>query len=368
MRKEFRGSSTFGPIFIAGSDIFQAGQQKLLINDLRIGSEAPDILITKAVASFKYAEEVSRYYWRDGAQRSLHQPVHVPALEGADEMELMLDGARIELTASTPTALANFETHLVTLQRLFTFAAQRGSEQLTLTVETARQDHVHIYARTPIRSVNSIKIDYRELPIRLGNDNAQEAITKWWALTDKLRPLPQTLSGVLAFPGFVESDFLFLATVLDRLGEEWVEAQKPLSSKEFAKAKTAIAQLGLQEKFPLFNVSPFGVRVEALTKLLPEEIWSALGVEKFSWLRSLKQHRNLIAHADEQRERHRKFMTGIGLRALRDANMAIISLLIAQHLGVNGDALLFAAERQRYRWIQRYTNDELSFTNSGIET
>ncbi|RLP83905.1 hypothetical protein D9V34_03610 [Mycetocola lacteus] len=181
-----------------------------------------------------------------------------------------------------------------------------------------------------------------------------------------LRPLPQIVAGIIAKPGYSEADFLFVATVLDRLGEEWVNVPKILTKEKFLEVRRAIAAVDVPDDFQITNVSTFAARTEAIADLLPAKVWDKLGLDKASWTTSLKRYRNLVAHSDAQKAAHREFMTGNGLPALRDATIVVVTLLMAQHMGVTDDALVFAAERQRYSWIQKYTNGTLTFTTKGL--
>lgn len=137
---------------------------------------------------------------------------------------------------------------------------------------------------------NAPKRDYRDFPLRLGNENTQNAINKWWEMTDKLRPLPQTVAGIIAQPGYVESDFVFLATVLDRLGDEWVDVPKLLTKQQFQSAQDALAELELPDSFQITNSVPFEPRVFAVSGLLPNTVWEKLRIDRDSWIKSLKRH------------------------------------------------------------------------------
>ncbi|QYM75603.1 hypothetical protein [Leucobacter luti] len=186
-------------------------------------------------------------------------------------------------------------------------------------------------------------------------------------MTDQLRPLPQTVAGIIDQPGYVDTDFFFLATVLERLGEEWVDAPKILTPEQFDEVQEVIAGLHLPEDYRLYNDSTFAAVVAAAVELLPEEVWAKLHLDRESWEKSLKSHRNLIAHSAKQGGPHRRFSTGLPLRALRDATAVVVTLLFAQHLGVDGDALSCAADGQRVQRIMKHKTGTLVFNNSGLE-
>ncbi|MBL3682021.1 hypothetical protein D3229_06685 [Leucobacter aridicollis] len=281
-------------------------------------------------------------------------------------MSLIFEGDSVQLTVETPAPIEHFEIQLEAFRRLLTFAAQRPVAQLSMTGRTESGAESSIFARQFMKPGNAPKRDYRDFPLRLGNENTQNAITKWWEMSDKLRPLPQTVAGIIAQPGYVESDFVFLATVLDRLGDEWADVPNLLTKEQFQAVQGALSELELPDSFQITNTVPFEPRVVAVSELLPSEVWETLRIDRGSWIKSLKRHRNLVAHSSEQRAAHRAFMTGLGLRALRDATAVIVTLLMVQHLGVEGEALEFAADRLRVTRIHRYTNEELRFTNSGL--
>ncbi|GAA2091521.1 hypothetical protein GCM10009840_33560 [Pseudolysinimonas kribbensis] len=60
-------------------------------------------------------------------------------------------------------------------------------------------------------------------------------------------------------------------------------------------------------------------------------------------------------------------MMGPGLRALRAATDVIVTLVVAQHLGVEGDSLMFAADRLNVTRIKVHETYILTFTNNGIQ-
>lgn len=363
---EVRGMSSDGPVYMRGNIELQQGRNRLRLGDLRIGTDDPEEPIVSVRAVFEHAREVGGYYHRDGPARSQRLPLKVPPTGDAPSMTLLFESGGVEFTSRNHTRLEHFETHLDALQRLFTFASQRSTARLSLQAETKNGTTVRIFGRTAVKPSSASPPDFRDFPVRLGGANAQQVIHDWWALMENLRPIPQVLSSILAHPGYVETDFLLYATAVDRLSEAWTEEPGLLTAEQFTGLKQAAITLGLPKTYFLGNEPSFGSRASALATLLPESIWTAVKIDQETWLQSLKRHRNLVAHSTEQKASHRRFLTGPGLRALRDATAAILTLVIAQYLGVSADALTFAAARQNHTRVTKHTFRTLGFSNDGV--
>jgi hypothetical protein len=363
---EVRGMSSSGPVYMRGSVHSREGRDLLELGDLRVGTDNADVLLVKASAKFEHADHVVEHYWRDGAARLSQDLLHIPALEDAPEMTLLYAPGRVEFSSLVPRTLEHFETQLDAFQRLLTFASQRSTARLSLQVETQDGTQIRVFGRTTVKASPTGHLDYRDFPVRLGRANTQEIISNWWEMMDDLRPIPQVLSSILARPGYLEPDFLLYATAIDRLSDAWTNAPGVLTAEQFINLKDVTRAIGLPDTYFLGNEPSFAVRAQALGKMLPEEVWAAVKIDQESWLGSLKRHRNLVAHSAQQKALHRKFLTGPGLRALRDATAAVLTLVIAQHLGVTGKALTFAAARQNYTRIARNTFKVLGFSNDGI--
>jgi hypothetical protein len=186
-----------------------------------------------------------------------------------------------------------------------------------------------------------------------------------------MRPVLQTFTSIIAQPGYVESDFLLVASTIDRLSDSLVveETTRELSEEEHRRALDGLVQSGFtpqKAKSMLPNRPHFRGRVEKLTDMVAPEVWVELSVDLESWLQSLVRHRNLFAHALEQRQQHRDFVEGVGIRALRDSSIAVLVVILINHLGVNPPAITFAAKRLRFRYTKRYTFGQIRFTNTGF--
>ena len=368
---ELRGSSDRGPFYLLGMPIVVNGIRRLRIDDLRIGSGDPDELLISATPFYDYANAVVRYYTRDGAARFPNDPLDLPALDGAAAMSLVYapraDGFPIELRCKGGASIEQFETQLDALQRLITFAVQQPSTRHLLTVQNGAGTEIEVYRGVTVTPRPAESADYRDFPLRLSRANTQTIVDRWWAMMEDLRPIPQIMTGLKYQPGYLDSDFFLLATVLDRLSDAWTNVPGLLSEEQYEGMKETASQLIVPEQFKIDNRPVFHARIVALLDTLSDEVWEKVRIDRDSWLASMKRHRNLVAHSSEQRQAHREFMTGPGLRALRAATDVIVTLVVAQHLGVEGDALVFAADRLNVNRIKVHETYILAFNNNGIE-
>lgn len=362
---EIRGESDRGPFYISGYPRVSEGRTRFHVFDLRIGLNDPSATLRSAQATFDYMAEVARGHHWDGAQRLLTGPLFLPALDGAPAMSLTISGDSVELVCEQEASIEAFETQLDALQRLVTFAAQEPSVRRQLTARDYAGNEVEIYRGVTVSPRPIKRVDYRDFPLRLRRENTQAIVDAWWEAMGKLRPIPQLLTSLRNQPGFRETDFLFLATAVDRLSENWVESDRQFTPEQITVLMAAAEDLGLEE-FYLDDRPTFAVRADALADTLAEEIWIALRVDRGAWLKSLRRHRNLVAHSDEQRPVHRQFLLGDGLRALLAATDAIVTLIVAKHLGVDDAALARAAERQYVNRISRFVAGTLEMTNAGF--
>lgn len=368
---ELTGSSGRGPFYLRGVPVVVNGVRRLRIDDLRVGSGDPDELIFRATPLFDYANGVVSYYTRDGAARSPMDLLEVSALDDAPAMSLLYapraDGFPIELRCEGGASIEQFETQLDALQRLITFAVQQPSTRHVLTVWNEAGTEIEVYRGVSVTPRPAKAVDYRDFPVRLSRANSQTIVDRWWAMMNDLRPIPQIITSLKYQPGYLDSDFFLLATVLDRLSDAWTNVPGLLSAEQYEGMREAASRLNVPEQFKVDNRPVFHARVVALLETLSDEVWEKVRIDRDSWLASMKRHRNLVAHSSEQREAHRVFMTGPGLRALRAATDVIVTLVVAQHLGIEGDALVFAADRLNVKRIKVHETYILAFNNHGIE-
>ncbi len=367
---ELTGSSGRGPFYLLGVPVVVNGVRKLRIDDLRVGSGDPGELLFRATPLYDYANAVASYYTRDGAARFPNDPLDVPALDGAPAMSLLYapraDGLPIELRCERGASIEQFETQLDALQRLITVAAQQPSTRNLLTVWNGAGTEIEVYRGVTVTPRPAKSVDYRDFPLRLSRANTQTIVDRWWAMMDDLRPIPQIMTALKYQPGYLDSDFFLLATVLDRLSDAWTNLPGLLSAEQYNGMKEAASRLEVPEQFNVDNRPVFHARVVAILETLSDEVWEKVRIDRDSWLASMKRHRNLVAHSSEQRLAHREFMIGPGLRALRAATDVIVTLVVAQHLGIDGDALVFAADRLNVKRIKVHDQYILTFNNNGI--
>lgn len=366
-----RGSSGRGAFYLRGMPMVVKGSLKLRIDDLRVGSADPDELFVRATPFYDYANAAVSYYTRDGAARSPQEPLALPALDDAPAMSLVYApqaaGFPIELHCEGGASVEQFETQLDALQRLITFAAQRSSTRHLLTVQNTVGTDIEVYRGVVVSPQPAESVDYRDFPLRLSRANTQAILNRWWAMMSDLRPIPQIMTGLRYKPGYLDSDFFLLATVLDRLSDAWTNVPGLLSDEQYEGIKEVALKLDLPEQFKIDNRAVFHSRMVALLDTLGADVWEKARIDRATWLASMKRHRNLVAHSSEQRQAHREFMSGPGLRALRAATDVIITLIVAQHLGVEGGSLLFAADRLNVTRIKVHDTYILTFNNTGIE-
>jgi hypothetical protein len=367
---KLRGDSGRGPFYLLGMPVIVNGIRRLRIDDLRVGSDDPNELLFSATPIYDYANAVVSYYMRDGAARSPNDPLDVPTLDGAPAMSLLYapraNGFPIELRCESGASIEQFETQLDAVQRLITFATQQASTRQLLTVRNRTGTEIEFYREVAVTPRPAKSVDYRDFPLRLSRANTQTIVDRWWAMMNDLRPIPQIVTALKYQPGYLDSDFLLLATVLDRLSDAWTNVPGLLSAEQHEGMKEAASRLNVPEQFKVDNRPVFHARVVALLDTLGDKVWEKVRIDRDSWLASMKRHRNLVAHSSEQRQAHREFMTGPGLRALRAATDVIVTLVVAQHLGIEGDALAFAADRLNVNRIKVHETYILAFNNNGI--
>lgn len=368
---EIKGASSRGPFYLSGRPNVRGGATFLRITDLRVGSDDPDVKLTSVTPHFDYVNDVMTMYQRDGSGRSPSVPLVLPALDDAPSVNMTFRPGVVrpglELASTHGATLAEYETQLDAVQRLITFSTQLPVARRLLFGEDWRGRRVEVYRKltVPLRDVRSV--DHRDFPIRLMRADTQTIIDRWWAMMSDLRPIPHLLAALRWDPGYMEPDFLLLATALDRLSKEWTNESGPLSSAQFADLRDAARGVGVPSDYYLGNDPSFHTRVDALAGTLSAEVWAKLRVDRPSWLSSVKRHRNLVAHSSEQKVTHRKFLTGLGLPALRDTTDAVVTLVVAKHLGIDETSLQFAADRQYVKHLSSYAASLLAFTAEGIE-
>lgn len=271
----------------------------------------------------------------------------------------------IEMLCPTGARIEQYETQLDALQRLITLAARHAATRHALVVENRAGVEIEVYRGVAVDPRPPSRLDYRDFSVRLARADTETIIERWWGMMDDLRPIPQILTALRYESGYLDSDFFLLATVLDRLSDAWTTAVRPMTDGQYEGMKDAASRLSVSSD--LFNNRPvLQARIEALVDTLGRDVWNELHIDRDSWISSLKRHRNLVAHSLEQRRPDREFMTGPGLRALRDATDVVATMVVAQHLGVGGEPLRFLAMRLRDLRIRRHAANILTFDNSGL--
>lgn len=356
------------PALLRGEVFALDGELGLRVDELRVGSNDDRPTYTDVSAVFEHLGSVCSYRHEDGAQRSVFDPINLPALDDAVPMSATLPSATdtVTIVSASSVGLDEFESHLDALQDLLTFASDSPVGRLSLCATDASGRTVEILGRERFAPFERPSRQPIEHQLRLSGDWTQTVIDRWWAARGTLRPIPQLLAALRYQPGYIEADVILSAAAIEALASRPDVGEAPrLSSTDAQPILDALDGLrGLNEDQRAVVSQIKGeitrTTLHSKTELLLNGLNTvALANTRVSiddWLPKFKRTRNHIAHGNGGTASD-VWSDGALLRAVRDANRVLLSLAFLNHLGVPDAALERAAERlgNRYAGHHRAT-------------
>lgn len=355
------------PSLVRGSVFVLDGELGLLLDELRVGSDRVDAMYVEVAVEFEHLGSVCSYRLEDGAQRSPTVPLRLPTLE--DEVPITATFPThtdtVSMSATSAIALDDFESHLVAMQDLLTFAAGLPVGRRRLHAKEDSGAAVDIFGRerfAPFARATRRPIEHQ---LRLSADWAQTVIDRWWAGQVKLRPILQVLTGLRYQPGYVEADIIFSAVAIESLASRTDVGERPRLSAADAQpmleALDSLTGLGPDQRQVVAAMKREATRttlqskVELLLDGVNDRAITNSRVSVDTWLPKFKKTRNDIAHGNGGEPQSREIWTNDSLlRAVRDANQVLLTLALLTHLGVPDAAIELAAERLGTRYSGRH--------------
>lgn len=353
------------PALLRGEVFALDGELGLRLDELRVGSDDGLPTYTDVSAVFEHLESVCSYRHEDGAQRSVFDPINLPALDDAAPMSAILPSATdtVKIESASSVGLDEFESHLDALQDLLTFASDSPVGRLSLSATEASGRTVEILGRERFAPFERHSRQPIEHQLRLSGDWTQTVIDRWWAARDALRPIPQLLAGLRYQPGYIEADLILSAAAIEALATRTDVGEAPRLSTDDAQpildALDALTGLSQDQRAVISQMKGEATRttLHSKTQLLLSGV-NTVAVENSrvsvgAWLPKFKRTRNHIAHGNGGSSSD-VWTDGALLRAVRDANRVLLSLAFLTHLGVPDAALERAAERLGNRYAGRH--------------
>lgn len=354
---------------IHGSVFAIDGDLGLRVDELRIGSEEESPTYTAATARIEHLSSLCSYRCEDGAARSGHQPLILPAIDGARAMNAMLPSAidTVTLSSSEPVPLEEFEIQLAALQDLLTFAADMPCGRLHLEVTNESGQVIQIVGRDRFAPFEHPVQQPVEHSLRLSGDWAQTAVDRWWAARTEWRPTTQIAAGLRYQPGYVEADVILSAAAIEALATRQFAQPRPLVADVDARPILDALQ-SLQDMNPDQSAAigrlkgelrrtTFRSKVEQLAATVDAETWVRSQVSIDEWTALFINTRNGIAHGSTGLSGGVDvWIGGPLLRSVRDANWIVLTLVVIKYLGAPASALDRAAERLGTRYGVRHVD------------
>ncbi|GAA4491339.1 hypothetical protein GCM10023171_35110 [Microbacterium panaciterrae] len=359
------------PALIGGRVVVKGGELALEVTEIRLGSDELVPTYGSVQALFENANGASGYRHEDGNGRFRSEPLRAPELGAARAMVLTIQDThgRIKLEPDGPAPVEEFEEHLAAFQDLLTFAADSPSGRITLVATEPSGTTVTVLGRTRFAPFNRILRKPIEYVVRLGNEHAQSVIDAWWSARSTLRPVPQVLSGARYQPGYVESDLIALAAVLERYVKTRfpLPADRRLSADQLRPLKAALDDLSGLDEQQMAAVRKFTANrpvqrtyrehLQAFLTDLGTDLLTTARIHPEEWVDHLLWARNDIAHEGAPNDqRGTKFVSDPESRAVRDATWVVLALGFAKQTQLPDAALLRAAERLGVRYGSRHAS------------
>ena len=332
-RRVVQGQINGSPAMLVGDFwVRDGGEIGLLVSELRVGSDELDPEYTAVKAVFEHGAAVASYRPEDGAARSRHDSLMLPALRPAGAMTLRfpLDDGAVEIASGTAATLEAFDVHLAAFQDLLTVAEDAPVGRVSLEATDSAGRPVAIYGHDRYAPFGRRVRQPIEYTLRLGATYAQDVVNGWWRARDELRPVPQILAGTIYQSGFVESDLIALAATAERTGRALLPGM--------ARGSATYRQV-----------------LSAIAAYLGTDLVRAAMIDQSEWGDHLLWARNDIAHEGAPNDRAgARFVTDEESRAVRDATRILVTLTLAKHIGGPDAVLSRAAERLGVRYGTRH--------------
>lgn len=350
------------PALIQGSVFAIDGDLGLRVDEVRVGSADPSAQYTEVTATFEHLSSALSYRREDGAARNLALPLLLPEIDEAPQMEATLShgAGTITLVAPEPIPLEYFEAQLAAFQSILTFATDLPCARLSLIAIDEFGRPVEVYGRDKYSPFERAERKSIEHSMRFIGQWAQGAIDRWWTVYSDWKPVAQIIAGLRYQPGYVDADVVLSSAAIESVATALQQRDAPSLSPEEAlpiigvlnsltglrrSQREAVSRLKGELKRTTFRS-----KVEQLLQQVDADVWTQARLSTEEWTKQFLNARNKIAHAASDGPWDDSAL----LRAIRDANWVVLTLVLLTHMDVPSAAISRAAERLGARYAIRH--------------
>lgn len=350
------------PALIRGSVLVLDGDLGLRVDEVRVGASDPEAKYTEVTASYEHLSSACSNRHEDGGLRSPALPLLFPRVDDAPPMEATLpsNAGAITLVTQEPIALDHFEAQLAVFQALLTFATDLPCARLSLSAIDESGRSVEVYGRDQYSPFERAERRTIEHSMRFLGEWVQGAIDRWWTVYSEWKPVAQIAAGLRYQPGYVDADVILSSAAIESVATALKQRDAPSLSPDEAlpiiEVLDSLTGLGASQKAAVSRLkgelkrTTFRSKVEQLLQQVDAGVWTQARLSTEEWVKQFLNARNKIAHAASDGPWDDSAL----LRAIRDANWVVLTLVLLTHMDVPSAAVSRAAERLGTRYAIRH--------------